>query len=552
MIKKSVKFILSTAFLLFIQFLSAQVTISIPVGNSHNTGLTYAQMRKPLGTFFGYERSALLFKHNEIGQYGQISSIAFFCDTSIHSPGNTPVVIYMKERTDSVFLSASDVASEEMGAQMVYSGTISNSSFVIGQWVVINFTTSFLHVSSRPVEVIIETNAGGTGNENTLSKSFYQNYTGLYNFQYWSADNTAPTNLGTRTVYRPNVELGLTALSACSGVPNAGITISSVDTTCSQVSLSLQGNTAASGLTYQWQDSTSGGAWTSISFANYDALNTNISADTWFRCKVTCSSQSSYSVVKEVVLRNYLKCYCSSNLGGGCGSGGAIDSVAIPTTQLVNGHTGCSTNNYIQYPALGNTCAQLASGQNYNLHTRFNGVVIASVWIDYDQNGQFDINEWKQICTNAKIDSDYVTILSVPVAAKTGLTLMRIRTRSSGNSNDSTEACVNFGSGETEDYFVGINYDVNVKQIAKNNIEKFLILYPNPASNTLYIDGNFAVNEQITYSLLSINGNQITESIHQHKSEIFALDISNYEAGIYFLKVSGKDFSIVKKVVIRR
>src|ERR1700757_952173 len=124
MIKKSVKFILGTVFLLFIQILSAQVTISIPVGNSHNTGLTYAQMRKPLGTFFGYERSAMLFKHNEIGQYGQINSIAFFCDTSIHSPGNTPVVIYMKERTDSVFLSASDVATEETGAQMVYNGII--------------------------------------------------------------------------------------------------------------------------------------------------------------------------------------------------------------------------------------------------------------------------------------------------------------------------------------------------------------------------------------------------------------------------------------------
>ncbi|HWY38266.1 MAG TPA: GEVED domain-containing protein, partial [Bacteroidia bacterium] len=276
-----------------------------------------------------------------------------------------------------------------------------------------------------------------------------------------------------------------------------------------------------------------------------------VSSDTWYRCKVSCSSQNAYSGVKLIVLRNYLQCYCTANLGGGCSGGEAIDSVAIESTQLVTSHTGCAANNYIQYPASGNTCTQLASGQNYNLHTRFNGNVAASVWIDYDQNGQFDITEWKRICTTSKTDSDYVVVLAVPSTAKTGLTLMRIRSRSSGNSNDSTEACTNFGSGETEDYFIGINYPVGISY-HRNTTEKTLEVYPNPATNTLYIDGNFIVNEQIKINLYSLAGALIAGYLQTYTGKVSLLDISSVEPGVYFLKASGKNFSAVKKVVISR
>ena len=548
---KRLKITLSFLLIVFIQILSAQVTITIPSANQHSTGLTNAEWRKPLGTYFGFERSAMIFKHSEIGQYGQINSIAFFCDTSIHSAGNTPVSVYMKEQADSVFLQNSTVSTEETGAQLVYSGVINSSSFVIGQWVLISFTTPFMHTTSRPVEVIVETNAGGTGNENTLSKSFYHYATlGLNTFQYWSNDNSAPAGIGARSINRPNIQFNITSLSSCTGTPVAGTTLSSLDTTCLAVSLSLQGSSSALGLTYQWQDSISGGAWISIPYANYSTINTSISVDTWFRCKVSCAAQSNFSTVKMVVLKNYLQCYCTANIGGGCGNGSAIDSVAILSTGLVTSHTGCSSNNYTLYPASGNTCAQLASNQNYSLHTRFNGNVAASVWLDYNQNGQFDINEWKQICTISKVDSDYVTVLAVPATAKTGLTIMRIRTRASGNSNDSAEACVNFGSGETEDYFVGINYPVGINNQSYNSNDQ-VTLYPNPANSTLYVSVKNTDNENYTISLFDMNGSLSEEITSLHKGAVKAIDISKYDSGIYFLRVSGKDFSLVKKVVIK-
>lgn len=552
MIQKRVKFVLSTLLVLFIQFLPAQVTI--PAGNIHSTGLTNAVWRKPLGTFFGYERSALIFRQSEIGAYGQITSIAFYCDTSIHSPGKTPVRVYMSEQADSVFLANTTVATEEQGTQLVFDDTLQSTAFVSGQWAVITLSTPFLRSTSRPLKIVVETNAGGTGNENSLSKSFYHFSTGVNNFQYWSNDNTPPTNAGIRSLMRPNIQLAITPVSVCSGTPTAGTTLSSADTTCNAVYLSLNGTSVATGLTYQWQDSTSGGAWTSIPYANYPGYSASITADSWFRCKVSCSAQSDYSTVKQVALRNYMQCYCTTGLGGACGGIDStfIDSVAITGTQLANGQTGCSLGSYTMFPALSNTCAQLAPGQSYSLHTVFHGNVTAAAWIDYNQNGQFEKNEYLKICNISKVDSDYVRTLNVPLTAKNGLTLMRVRTRSAGNANDSTDACTNFSSGETEDYFIGINYNVGIKNQSISPDQKNLLVYPNPATSTLFVALNFSVNEQITYSLVSVNGSLVKETKNQSQAVVQNMDISQFEPGIYFLKVSGKGFSIVKKVVISR
>jgi len=548
MIKKINKYASVLTFFLFIQISGAQVSITVPTGNLNSSGLTHSEWRKPMGSYFGYERSAFIYTHAEIGQYGTINSISFYCDT-VNNPGNTPVSVYMKEVPGSLFSTTSTVANEESGATLVYSDTIPAASFVKGQWVTLVLANPFLHATSNSIEIIVETNASGTGNEISLAKGFYHYVTSIYAFQHWSADNSAPTGLGTLSYKRPNIQFDLNPVSACAGTPTGGTTMASADTSCSAITLSLSGSTAASGITYQWEDSLAGGGWAAISGATASVFIASISADTWFRCVVSCGSQSSYSSVKQIVKRNYLECYCISGLGGGCSSS-AIDSVAIETTSLVSPNTGCATNNYIQYPALANTSAQLASGQNYNLHTRFDGIVIASVWIDYDQSGQFDSAEWKQITTTAKVDSDYVTVLSVPANAKTGLTLMRIRTRSAGNLNGYADACTNFGSGETEDYFIGINYDVNVSQTLVKDDE--IRIYPNPAKETVSITGNFKIGQNVHIQIFSGEGVLLDERAENFTGDLIQTNVSNLAPGIYFLSLDGGGTITVKKLVITR
>lgn len=563
------KIILSCLFILFIQIFFAQVTITIPTGSPPNTASANTEHRKPLGTYFGYERTAIIIKHSEIGMYGQITSVAVYCD-SIHTPGNVPLKLYIKETSDSAFTGLTTVTTEETGAALVYAGTISSSSFTKNQWVTINFTTPFTHATSKPVEFIFETNATGTGNEGVSGKFFshYTPTTSYYTSQYWNADNTAPTSTGVSLSYnRPNVQLNITAVAACNGLPNAGITNSTADTLCfnSSFVLSLQGNTAATGLSYQWQDSiANASSFSNISSADSTTLLSNLHQTTWFRCAVTCSGQTAYSSVKQITLRDFMKCYCT-NLGGGCSNNTAIDSIAIENTTLSNGLTGCSNNNYTSYPVYGNTTTTLLRGHTYTLDSRFNGNVAASFWIDYNRNGLLEGSEWKQICTQSPsvydtatvggvltsgIDSLFKTSFTVPANAPMGYTLMRVRTRSGGNANDSITVCDFFGSGETEDYYVDLEDVLSINHLT--NSEYQIQVFPNPATDQLNIDGNFIDGEIIGTGMYTIGGALLCHTETNYKSKSFNMDISALQAGIYFLKITAKNNIITKKVIIAK
>lgn len=145
--------------------------------------------------------------------------------------------------------------------------------------------------------------------------------------------------------------------------------------------------------------------------------------------------------------------YCNTGLGGG--SANSIDTIAILGTTLNNGSPGTASTFYTDYSAstLPNQTASLMQGGTYTLHAVFGANVIASVWIDYDNNGNFDAAEWVQITTNS---SGNDVTFTVPITANVGATGMRIRSRAPFNNNGPYDACSSFGSGETEDYLVTI------------------------------------------------------------------------------------------------
>lgn len=83
-------------------------------------------------------------------------------------------------------------------------------------------------------------------------------------------------------------------LSSCSGSITAGTALGSASTLCSGIpyTLTLTGFTAASGITYQWQKSTTGtGGWTNISGATTMPYTHTPSVGTmYYRCITTCTA----------------------------------------------------------------------------------------------------------------------------------------------------------------------------------------------------------------------------------------------------------------------
>lgn len=99
---------------------------------------------------------------------------------------------------------------------LVYTGTLASASE--NNWTTLTcFNNNFTLNDSSNIELIVETNAGGTGNRGLLSKGFRYKTAGQKRFQYWQQDNSAPTGTGTLDTLRPNITINYTTVTTCLG-----------------------------------------------------------------------------------------------------------------------------------------------------------------------------------------------------------------------------------------------------------------------------------------------------------------------------------------------
>lgn len=448
------------ALLLCSDLIVGQNIITIPSANPQGTGSTASPYRKPLGTNRAYERSAMIYKHSEIGQLGIISSVAFYID-SLNLPGDAITRIFLKEVPDSV-MALTTVANLETGAALVYDDTLFSTEFVLDNWITIPLTTSFTHATTSNLMIIVETNSGGTAGTdvNTISKGFRYFATSGNAFQYWQSptgNGTIPAGNGTASLNRPNIQLGVTDLPVCTTPPNAGFAVASDDSVCvnNVINITLNGADIGTGISYQWIVSNDGMNWSDVIGETNQGYNPTIISDTIVACIVSCSGVSDTTQALNITLNSFLDCYCKSNLGGNCATT-ALDSIAIVSTSLANGPSGCAPSFYTAYPSTGTTTADLTQGQTYSVVTKFNGAAKASMWIDYNHNGVFDNSEWTLVTNASVAGTEVISNLQIPINASLGQTGMRIRTRATNGALDSAQACATFGSGETEDYIINI------------------------------------------------------------------------------------------------
>lgn len=120
-----------------------------------------------------------------------------------------------------------------------------------------------------------------------------------------ATSQTIPTSLtGSVSGYldRPNVKISYTLPNACSGAPNAGTTVATDTVICQNTSttLSLVGATVASGLHFQWQFSANGTNWSNSLNDTLTAFSPVVASNTYYRCRVTCGSDSAFSTTRLI------------------------------------------------------------------------------------------------------------------------------------------------------------------------------------------------------------------------------------------------------------
>ncbi|MBS1737517.1 MAG: hypothetical protein JSS98_13045, partial [Bacteroidetes bacterium] len=188
-------------------------TITIPATNDD-----IQDSRQPYGSWYGYERTAIIYTAAEIAQSGNINQIGFYLNFRRPIAQGVATKIYLKTTNNNNFpAGGTTVAAEESGATLVFDQVIPEPSFIVG-WVTVNIT-SFLYNNTSNLEIIIETNATGIGNEGPDSKQFRYSLTGN-NFmaQRWAKDYSPPTQTGSELLQnytglniRPNVQLTFSA-----------------------------------------------------------------------------------------------------------------------------------------------------------------------------------------------------------------------------------------------------------------------------------------------------------------------------------------------------
>ncbi len=86
-------------------------------------------------------------------------------------------------------------------------------------------------------------------------------------------------------------------LVTVSGAPSGGTTVASATTPCGggSVTYSLSGASTTYGLAYQWQSSLNGTTWTNLSGQTLSTTAQNVSTSTYFRCLLTCGTNTASS-----------------------------------------------------------------------------------------------------------------------------------------------------------------------------------------------------------------------------------------------------------------
>ena len=82
---------------------------------------------------------------------------------------------------------------------------------------------------------------------------------------------------------------------------------------------------------------------------------------------------------------------------------------------------------------------------------------------------------------------------------------------------------------------------------ATPEVKDDFVVYPNPAKNEFWIKSvqNRNTDTELTLDLFNITGEKIYSSVM--KDNVLQVDVSNYQTGMYFIRIGTKTYRIIKE-----
>lgn len=192
--------------------------------------------------------------------------------------------------------------------------------------------------------------------------------------------------------------------------------------------------------------------------------------------------------------------------------------------------------------------ANVTTGESYdltvNVNTDGNYVVKSKVWIDWNQDLDFDDPGEEYDLGEAVDTADGPTSLSpysiiVPQDALPGETVMRV----SAKYNAYATPCETGYDGEVEDYAIIVN---PVLGVVSNTFLEAPVLFPNPTKGTFSIDLHEKF-ENVNITLVDVRGRILkTQNVSQVDQVSMAV---NYSDGIYFVLIESEKNRAVLRLI---
>ncbi|SMC53831.1 GEVED domain-containing protein [Chryseobacterium sp. YR221] len=234
--------------------------------------------------------------------------------------------------------------------------------------------------------------------------------------------------------------------------------------------------------------------------------------------------------------------YCKMASGSSAGEHIAKVTVKPNGKPVMENASGAST--YTDYSGVSGTFIELIqgsadneisiekawTGQNYN-----EGI---AVWIDFNRNGEFDINE-RVFSSPPNTTTPVSGRFSVPADAFVSMTdykyvLMRVAMQRDGVPAN----CINFGNGEVEDYSVRISRKIIPNPLNQTDI----LIYPNPVSSILYVKN---ISKRAKYKIYNAVGQVVAEGILLNNQ----MNVSKLIHGVYVIDIDNNGTTVQKKFI---
>ncbi|WP_294297958.1 fibronectin type III domain-containing protein [uncultured Chryseobacterium sp.] len=198
-------------------------------------------------------------------------------------------------------------------------------------------------------------------------------------------------------------------------------------------------------------------------------------------------------------------------------------------------------SNYTDYTGVTNNFIQLIQGSvdnkiSIDKTTSSNAGV--AVWIDFNRNGYFDINE-RILVSGPNNDQTVSGTFAVPADAFISLTDYKYVVMRVAMSKDAIPVnCTNFANGEVEDYTVRIS-----KLPVPNSVNQTdILIYPNPVKTVLNVKN---ISPRANYKIYSATGQMISSGIILNNK----IDVHALINGIYVIDIDDVKGTIQKKFI---